>query len=124
MQGTGKSKAGTIAVWVLSVLLAIVFLIAGVPKLLGAQGHVEHFARWGYPDWFRLVVGTVEVVSAILLMIPRLAYLGALSIAVIMVGATYTHVLRAPDEAGRVPLTLSLLALAVLIAYARRPKPR
>lgn len=115
-------KAGGVAIWVLSVLMALFFLIAGVPKLLGAQGHVEHFASWRYPDWFRLVVGTVEVVSAILLLIPRIAYLGAAGIAVIMAGATYTHVLRVPEEAGRAPLTLTLLALAVLIGYARRPK--
>lgn len=117
---TGKTAG--IAVWILSVLMALFFLIAGVPKLLGAQGHVEHFANWRYPDWFRLVVGTVEVVSAILLLIPRLAYLGAAGIGVIMVGATYTHLIRVPEEAGRAPLTLTLFALAILIGYVRRPK--
>ena len=116
------NRAGGIAIWVLSVLMALFFLIAGLPKLLGAQGHIEHFATWRYPDWFRLVVGTVEVVSAILLLISRVAYLGAAGIAVIMMGATYTHVLRVPEEAGRAPLTLTLLALAVLVGYARRPK--
>lgn len=117
-----SAKAGRVAIWVLSVLLAFVFLLAGVPKLLGAQGHVQHFARWGYPDWFRLLVGAVEVVSAVLVLIPRLAFLGAAGIAVIMAGATYTHVLRAPEEASRAPFTLSLLALAALVGYARRPK--
>ena len=119
-----ESKTGGIVVWVLSVLIALFFLIAGVPKLLGAQGHVEHFATWRYPDWFRLVVGTVEVASAILLLIPRLAYVGAAGIAVVMLGATYTHVFRVPEEAGRTPLTLTLFALAVVIGYARRPKPK
>ncbi len=109
-------------VWILSVLLAAVFVLAGVPKLLGAQSHVQHFAKWGYPDWFRLVVGTAEVVSAVLLLIPRLAFLGAAGIMAIMAGATYTHVIRAPEEAGRASLTLTLLALAALIGYARRPK--
>ena len=117
-----KSKAGSVAVWVLSIAMALFFLAAGVPKLLGVPAHVEHFATWRYPDWFRLVVGTVEVMSAILLLIPRLAYLGAAGITVVMFGATYTHVLRVPEEAGRAPLTLSLLALALLIAYSRRPK--
>jgi uncharacterized membrane protein YphA (DoxX/SURF4 family) len=122
MNWSGKSKAGGVAVWVLSILMALFFLVAGVPKLLGVPAHVEHFATWRYPDWFRLVVGTVEVISAILLLIPRFAYLGAAGIAVIMLGATYTHVLRVPEEAGRAPLTLTLLALALLLAYARRPR--
>jgi len=118
---TQSGKAGRIAVWLLSALLAALFLVAGLPKLLGAPGHVEHFAKWGYPGWFRPVVRTVEVVSAVLLLIPRLAYLGAAGISVIMAGATYTHVVRVPEEAGRAPLTLTLLPLAALIGYARRP---
>jgi len=116
------SKAVRIGIWVLSILLAFVFVTAGLPKLLGQPGHVRAFVRWGYPDWFRLVVGAIEVASAILLLIPRLAFLGAAGIAVIMAGATYTHVIRTPEEASRAPFTLTLLALAALVGLARRPK--
>lgn len=105
-------------------LLAFVFVMAGLPKLMGVPGHVRAFARWGYPDWFRLVVGAVEVSSAVLLLIPRLAFLGAAGIAAIMAGATYTHVVRVPEEASRAPFTLTLLALAALVGYARRPGKR
>ena len=42
-------KAKTIGAWVISVLLAVLFLIAGVSKLLGATAHIEHFAHWGVP---------------------------------------------------------------------------
>ena len=121
---TRAATAGRVAIWVLSVLLTFVFLMAGVPKLAGAQAHVQHFATWGYPDWFRLVVGAVEVGSAVLLLIPRVAFFGAAGIAVIMAGATYTHLVRVPEEASRAPLTLSLLALAVVVGYARRPGNR
>ena len=122
MSVTASSKASRIAIWVLSVLLAFVFLMAGIPKLLGVEAHVQHFARWGYPDWFRVVVGAVETASAVLVLIPRLASLGAAGIVTIMAGATYTHVIRVPEEASRSPFTLSLLALAALVGYARRPK--
>jgi uncharacterized membrane protein YphA (DoxX/SURF4 family) len=114
-------------VWAVSLALAFVFLMAGVPKLAGAEGHVRHFEVWRYPDWFRLVVGAVETTSALLLLVPRLAYVGALGIVVIMAGATYTHVVRVPEEAGRAPFTLTLLALAAIVAVARRrqsPPPR
>ena len=66
--------------------------------------------------------GAIEVGSAVLLLIPRLAFLGAAGIAVIMAGATYTHVIRVPEEASRAPLTLGLLAIAVVVGYARRPR--
>jgi putative oxidoreductase len=117
-----RTNAGQAALWGLSVLLAFVFVMAGVPKLTGAEAHVRHFERWGYPDWFRLVVGLVEVGSAALLLVPRFASAGAAGIVVIMAGATYTHLVRAPAEAGRAPFTLTLLALALLVGYLRRPR--
>ncbi len=109
-------------VWVPSLLLAFIFLMAGVPKLAGADAHIRHFEVWRYPDWFRLVVGAIEMTSAVLLLVPRLAFAGAIGIAVIMAGATYTHLIRVPEEAGRAPFTLSLLGLALLVAYCRRPR--
>jgi putative oxidoreductase len=116
------SAAGRVALWVGSIGLAFVFLVAGVPKLAGAEAHIRHFVVWGYPDWFRLVVGAIETASALSLLIPRLAFYGAIGIMVIMAGATYTHVIRVPAEAGRAPLTLGLLAAAAVVASARRPQ--
>lgn len=114
-----SGKVVQVAVWVISIALAFVFLMAGVPKLLGSQAHVQHFVHWRYPDWFRIVVGLIEVGSAVLLLIPRVAMFGAVGIVMVMAGATYTHVLRVPEEAGRAPFTLTLLALAAVVAYAR-----
>jgi uncharacterized membrane protein YphA (DoxX/SURF4 family) len=113
----------TIGAWVISALLAAMFLMAGVPKLLGVTAHVEHFAHWGYPDWFRLVVGAIETSSAVLLLVPRTAAVGAAGIMTIMLGATYTHLFRAEDEAGRVPFTMALFLLAALAAYLRTRRP-
>jgi uncharacterized membrane protein YphA (DoxX/SURF4 family) len=98
--------------------------MAGVPKLAGAEAHVRHFEVWRYPDWFRLVVGAIETASAVLLLVPRFAFAGALGIAVVMAGATYTHLIRVPEEAGRAPFTLSLMGLALFVAYCRRPRRR
>jgi uncharacterized membrane protein YphA (DoxX/SURF4 family) len=116
--------AGLVLVWALSIGLAFVFLMAGVPKLAGAEAHIRHFEVWRYPDWFRLVVGAVEAASAVLLLVPRAAFVGALGIAAVMAGATYTHLVRVPEEAGRAPFTLGLLACALAVAYARRPAGR
>jgi len=114
-----SSKLKTVGLWIASGLLAAVFFMAGVPKLMGAEGWLRHFAAWGYPDWFRLVVGTVEVGSAGLLLIPKLAFFGACGVVVVMAGATYTHLFRAPDETGRAIFTLALLLLAAGVGYLR-----
>ena len=119
-----ESNAGRIAVWVLSGLLAAIFLFAGATKLLGAEVEIRDFAAWRYPDWFRLVIGAIEVVSAVLLLIPQAAYLGAAGISGVLLWAGYTFVVRVPEESGRAPLTLTLLAMAVVVGYARRDKWR
>lgn len=121
---TEKSKGKAVALWVLSGLLAALFLTAGGSKLAGAENHVQHFAHWGWPDWLRLVVGAVEVTSAVLLLIPRVAFFGGCALVVVMAGATYTHLFRATGETGMAVFTLVLLGLAALVAYARRPPLR
>ena len=115
-----SSKLKTAGIWTLSILLAALFVVTGAPKLLGAEGWVHHFARWGYPDWLRLVIGGLEVGAAALLCIPRLATVGAGVVVVVMAGASYTHLFRAPDEAGRAAFTLTVLLVAAVVGYLRR----
>jgi putative oxidoreductase len=115
-----SSKLKTASIWTASILLAVLFVVTGAPKLLGAEGWVRHFARWGYPDWLRLVIGSLEVAAAALLCIPKLATLGACVIVVVMAGATYTHLFRAPDEVGRAGFTMTVLLVAAVVGYLRR----
>ena len=72
--------------WVLSVLLTLPFILAALPKLLGTQVWVVKFARWGYPNWFPFAIGSLELLGAILLLIPRVAKYGASILGVVMVG--------------------------------------
>jgi hypothetical protein len=117
-----ESKAGRIAVWVLSGLLAAIFLFAGATKLLGTEGEIRDFAGWRYPDWFRLVIGGIEVVSAVLLLIPQAASVGAAGICGPPLGRRIPFVIRVPEESGRAPLTLTLLTMAAVVGYAKRGK--
>lgn len=96
--------------------------MAGGSKLAGAEQHVQNFARWGWPDWMRLAIGTVEVTSAILLFVPRAAWIGAGALVLAMAGATYTHLFRATGEGGMAALTVLLGALCAVLAWARRPR--
>jgi putative oxidoreductase len=111
-----------IVVTILSILLAIMFVGVGTQKLLGAQSFVDGFAQFGFPQWFRIVVGAVEVIGGVLLLIPRLSWLGASAIAVVMIGATYTHLAIAPETASSAPVTVCLLLVTAFIAYMRRPR--
>jgi len=109
----------SIVVWILRLLLAVLFAIQGIIKLNGSPVWISRFSGWGYPDHFYLAVGVAELLGAIGLLIPRLAKFGALVLAVVMIGATVTHVVHREPQ---VMTTLVILALlvAVLAMHNRR----
>jgi uncharacterized membrane protein YphA (DoxX/SURF4 family) len=112
--------ADAFVVWALSILLAGVFLLAGVPKLLGMETVALQAASMrGFPELMRIIVGVVEVVGAIGLLVPSLAAFSALVLAVLMVPATLTQ--YASGESG-VHVPLILLALLLVVAWRRNPK--
>src|ERR1035438_4531820 len=71
-----------------TLLLAVVFTFVGVVKLMSAPGMVEAFAQIGIGQWFRYFTGILEVSGAIGVLIPKFRFWGALTMAIIMAGAT------------------------------------
>ena len=109
----------SVLAWVLTILLAISFILAGGIKLTNSPGMVQEFARVGLGQWFRYFTGALEVSGAIGLLIPRVRFWAALQIAVVMVGATFANltVLHLPNMA---LVTVILLALVLVLAWLRR----
>ena len=93
----------------LTILLGVLFLFAGGTKLIGTQMHVEHFALWGYPSWFRLFVGAWEVGCGLLLLIPRYSFYAATCLVVAMIGAVYTEAFRGTPTMAVTPAVLLVL---------------
>jgi uncharacterized membrane protein YphA (DoxX/SURF4 family) len=115
-----KRAVNDFVVWSLSVVLAAVFLLTGVPKLfgLGTVG-LQASAMRGFPDWIRLIVGIVETVGAIGLLIPATATFAALTLAVLMVPATLTQFASGEGGIWVPPL---LLAALLFVAWRRNVK--
>jgi uncharacterized membrane protein YphA (DoxX/SURF4 family) len=115
-----RGRPATIALWALQGALALAFVGAGGSKLAGAAPMVQLFDALGVGQWLRYVTGALEVAGAVLLVLPRLARLGALQLAGVMLGAIAAHlfVLHTSAVAPAVLLT-GLLA----VAYLRRGEP-
>lgn len=99
--------------------LAAVFLASGAAKLAGTDFSVESFARWGLPDWLRLLVGALEVIGAIGLARRPTAPSAAAGLALIMAGAVVTH-LRAAGEAAMALLPAALAAALLVLRRTTR----
>jgi uncharacterized membrane protein YphA (DoxX/SURF4 family) len=107
----------SVALWVIRGLLALAFVAAGGAKLYGVPMLVEEFRHIGLGQWFRYVTGGLEIIGAILLLLPRKAVFGALLLICIMVGAVIAHMFVIGGSA--VP-AIVLLALNAVVAYAER----
>ena len=107
----------SVALWVVRGLLALAFVAAGGAKLYGVPMLVEEFQHIGLGQWFRYLTGGLEIMGAILLLLPRKAALGALLLICIMIGAVITHLF----VIGGSPVpAIVLLALNAIVAYAKR----
>jgi hypothetical protein len=52
---------------ILAMIVAALFAVAGVVNLTGRGAVKRDFERWGYPAWFHLLCGALELLSAALL---------------------------------------------------------
>jgi putative oxidoreductase len=112
-----RGRVALIALWVTQVAVAGMFLFTGGLKLTGAPQLVALFDSIGVGQWFRYVTGSIEVVSAVALLVPSLAPFGALVLVPTMVCAIATHLFIVGGSAA--PATILLIGL-LAIAWARR----
>ena len=91
------SKAQRITGWVLTGLVGFFLVVAsGVPKFIDFPGKKEMFDHLGITDDLAPILGVVEIVVAILFLIPRTSFLGAILVTGYLGGAVWAH-LRVGD---------------------------
>ena|ERR1043165_7141245 len=118
MRATRKTNA---LLWTVQVVLALLFLFAGVMKLITPAEALEQ--QSGMSGLFVKLIGLVEALGAIGLVAPGLAKIGrpltplaAAGLLIIMVGAVVLT-LKAGVAAAVMPLVVGVLC--AFVAYAR-----
>ncbi|HEY4424297.1 MAG TPA: DoxX family protein [Pyrinomonadaceae bacterium] len=115
-----------IVLWIIQILLALLFLFAGVTKLLPIfTMPPPPPGMWMPPIWFLKFIGLCEFLGALGLVLPglfrRQQYLtvwAAIGLTIIMLGAVVISVMGMGVAAGVIPLVSLLLCLFVV--YGRR----
>ena len=115
-----------IVLWIIQILLALLFLFAGITKLLPIIPMPPPPPNmWMPPMWFLKFIGLCEFLGALGLILPgllrRQRYLtvwAAIGLTIIMIGAVVVSVMTMGVAAGVTPLIV--LLLCVFVAYGRR----
>ncbi|MEQ7127561.1 DoxX family protein [Actinopolymorpha sp. B11F2] len=116
---TTPPRWANIGMWVLQALLALTYLFSGVNKVGGEAQTVAGFDAIGWGDWFRVLIGVLELAGAVALMIPILSGLAALAFTGLMIGAVIMTVAVYGDLAlAVIPATVGILV--AIVAWGRR----
>ena len=115
-----------IVLWIIQILLALLFLFAGITKLLPIiPMPPPPPGAWMPPMWFLKFIGLCELLGALGLVLPglfrRQQYLtvwAAIGLTIIMIGAVVITVMTMGAAAAVTPLIV--LLLCVFVAYGRR----
>ncbi|TCO48843.1 DoxX family protein [Actinocrispum wychmicini] len=118
-----SARVRTVLYW----FLAFEFTVGAItkfwsgPTFFGTAYSVK-FADWGYPSWFRFVVGTIELGCAVLVAIPsrRSRFIAAATLVLVLTGAVTTHIVNhnALYESVSAPLHLLIM---IVVALANWP---
>lgn len=88
-----SAKSQRILGWVLSALLALFLIFASAAgKFTDWEGKADMFAKMGWTEDIMFRIGLVEVAVAILFLIPRTSFIGAILLTAYLGGAVATHV--------------------------------
>ena len=104
---------------VLTVLLTLAFLGAGIMKLTGAEQMSQDFEKWGYPIFFMYVIGLCEVAGAIGFWLRRFSYAAKVCILLLMAGAVLTHLVFDTFQEAMAPIVLIILTAVALWLHRR-----
>jgi putative oxidoreductase len=108
------------AIWIPTAILLTIFLPQGWAKFSDSSGWAAAFRHWGYPVWFRILIGVVELGACAMLLWRRTAIIGALLIVAVMLGAWGTHLVF--DHGRNMTSEVVPLVLAGIVVAARRQR--
>lgn len=119
------SLAARVAAWIFQVVAAVILLQTLFFKFTGAPESVYIFETVGLEPVGRYASGLAEGVAGVLLLVPSLAWLGALLAAAVMSGAIFFHLtslgIVVRDDGGMLfAMALVVLFFSLGVIWIRR----
>lgn len=116
-------RRNNIIYWVTTSLFALMMLFSGVSYFFSPEA-VSGFAQLGFPDFFRIELGSAKILGALALLIPHpyrwirdFAYSG---FAIVLISAFIAHVASGDGAMSLAPLVvLGILATSYIYSHKR-----
>lgn len=102
--------------WILRLVVAIILLQTLYYKFTAHPDSVHIFTAIGIEPWGRIGVGILELITALLILIPNTKVIGIMCSLVIILGAVFSHLLVLGLNVSNDGGALFVLAIIVLIA--------
>ena len=113
-----------IALWIIQVLLAALFVFAGATKLIMSIEEMTQQMPIALPGWFLRFIGVAELLGGLGLVFPwltriqpKLTPLAAAGLVIIMIGATVLTLMTGEIAMALFPLVVGILC--AFVAYGR-----
>lgn len=104
-----------IFIWILRLTAALILLQTLFFKFSGSEESVYIFSTLGLEPFGRIGSGIVELIAAILILIPRTTLVGALLGMGVMIGAIFSHIFVLGIEVKNDGGTLFILAIITFL---------
>lgn len=114
------AKVEHILVWLIGAWFAHSLIKNGIFKLDSDGFWTNAFENWGFPAWFRVFIGVLEIVGGILVLIPKTRFYGGILLCVIMLGALTTRLINGTAYEDAIYLAFSAIAFLFLAGYRKR----
>ena len=110
---TQLTRIQPLLLWLVSAWFAYRLIVNGIRKFDPEGMWTEAFENWGYPVWFRIFIGVLEVAGGILILVPKTRFWGGLILFAVMLGALITRLIHGVslDDA------LSISHFAIVFLY-------
>ena len=112
------STLKTAATWLLRLIAAIILLQTLFFKFTASPESVYIFTKVGMEPWGRIASGIAELIAAILILVPRTTWIGALMAMGVLSGAIFFHLTTLGIEVQGDGGLLFAYALIVFISSA------
>ena|SRR5689334_15393555 len=117
-----SSRARTIGLWTLQVVIAAVYTFSAYGKLSADPTNVAGFAAMGLGDTGMYIIGSLELAGAIAMFIPVLTGRAATCFVALMIGAVIATWAVGGGVLVAIPATV--LVLVAILAWGRRDSTR